>query len=68
MLGVFDQIKDPLVVSEKLNWQIRYMTKIELIDTTCGLDKIFTCLIYSKILSFSRESRDSALFFASPRN
>ncbi len=65
MLEVFDHIKGPLVVSKKLNWQIGYVTEIELIDPTCGPDNIFTCLTNSNILSFSRGGKDSSLFFAS---
>ncbi len=65
MLKVFDQIEDPMMISEKLNWRIRYMTKIEFIDPKYGPDNIFTCLTNSNILSFSRGDRDSSLFFAS---
>lgn len=68
ILEVFDQIKGPLVVSKKLNWQIGYVTEIEPIDPTGGLDNNFICLTNSNILSFSRRGKDSSLFFANLRN
>lgn len=68
MVGVFDQIEGPFVVSGNFNWQIKYVTKIELIDPTYGPDNIFTCLINSNTLSFSHRVRDSSLLLASQRN
>lgn len=61
IVGVFVQIEGLFVVSEKLNWQIRYVIKIELIDRTCNPDNIFICRIYSNILGFSCGSRDNSV-------
>lgn len=68
MLWVFDQIESLLVIFEKLNWEIRYVIKIELLDSKCVQNKIFTCLTNNNKLSFSRGGRDSFLLFASLHN
>ncbi len=68
MLGVLNRIEGLLFVSEKLNWLMRYMAEIELIDPTYSPDNIFICLAYNNIFSFSRIGKGSFLIFANPHN